>query len=429
MRGPRANDVMAVVSLPMTQAAQRSGRHPFLRRALHRAERRRTWLAIALIAPLAIFLLLNFFVPIGMLLARGVTEHEVPLAWPRTAAALRNWDGTGLPDPAIIEAFLAELAASSSSGKLSAAANRLNYDLPGSRSLIIQTAAALRSATRSDPLSTLIAIDARWGERQTWIAIQHAAGPYTSFYLLATLDLRLDADGNVARTPPDQAVFVDVFARTFWISAVVVALCALLGYPLAYVMARLPERYANPLLILVLLPFWTSVLVRTTAWMVLLQDRGLINDLLLRLGVISQPLQLIYNRAGVYVAMTHVLLPYFVLPLYGVMKRVPPFTMRAALSLGATPLQAFWRVYFPQTRPGVAAGALIVFILSLGYYITPALVGGAADQMISYFIAFYTNQSLNWGMAAALSLVLLLATVVLLLVYWRVAGRRELAMR
>lgn len=420
---------MAVVSLPMTQAAGRSGQHPVLRRALHRAESRRTWLALALIAPLAIFLLLNFFVPIGMLLARGVTEHEVPTAWPRTASALSEWDGAGLPDERVVDVFVAELVASSASGKLSAAASRVNYDLPGSRSLIFQTAAALPPTAVSDPLRTLTSIDARWGERKTWTAIRHAAGPYTSFYLLATLDLRLDADGNVARTPPDQAVFVDVFARTFWISAVVVVWCALLGYPLAYVMARLPERYANPLLILVLLPFWTSVLVRTTAWMVLLQDRGLVNDLLSHLGLISRPLELIYNRAGVYVAMTHVLLPYFVLPLYGVMKRVPPFTMRAALSLGATPLQAFWRVYFPQTRPGVAAGALIVFILSLGYYITPALVGGAADQMISYFIAFYTNQSLNWGMAAALSLVLLLATVLLLLLYWRIAGRRELAIR
>jgi putative spermidine/putrescine transport system permease protein len=420
---------MVVASLPMTRAANPAADHPVLRRALHRAERRRTWLAIALIAPLAVLLLLNFFVPIGLLLTRGITEHEVPDAWPRTVAELREWSGAGLPDQRIVGAFLSELEASNASGKLSAAANRLNYDLPGSRSLIFQTAAALPATTGEDALAALTAIDARWGERKTWAAIQHAAGPYTSFYLLATLDLRLDADGNIARTPPDQAVFVSVFARTFWISAVVVALCALLGYPLAYVMARLPDRYANPLLILVLLPFWTSVLVRTTAWMVLLQDRGLVNDLLSHLGVISRPLELIYNRAGVYIAMTHVLLPYFVLPLYGVMKRVPPFTMRAALSLGATPLQAFWRVYFPQTRPGVAAGALIVFILSLGYYITPALVGGAADQMISYFIAFYTNQSLNWGMAAALSLVLLLATVLLLLVYWRVAGRRELAMR
>lgn len=420
---------MAVVSLPGMRVESRATDRPALRRALQRGERRRAWLAIALIAPLAIFLLLNFFAPIALLLARGVTDREVPDVWPATAVALHDWDGSGLPNEMTVRRFAEELAASSASGKLTAAANRLNYDLPGSRSLVLHTAAALPLPAGSNPLVALTELDARWGEPQTWAAIQRAAGPYTSFYLLATLDLRLDENGDVVRTPADQAVFVDVFVRTFWISAVVAVLCAVLGYPLAYAMARLPERYANLLLILVLLPFWTSVLVRTTAWMVLLQDRGLINDLLMRLGLIERPLELIYNRAGVYIAMTHVLLPYFILPLYGVMKRVPPFTMRAALSLGATPLQAFWRVYFPQTRPGVAAGTLIVFILALGYYITPALVGGAGDQMISYFIAFYTNQSLNWGMAAALSLVLLLITLLLLLLHWRVTGRRELAMR
>lgn len=420
---------MAVVRLPGMRVDSFAAARPTLRRALLRSERRRAWIAVAMIAPLATFLLLNFFAPIGLMLTRAITEREVPAAWPTTAAAMREWQGKGLPDERIVRRFVDELAASNAGGKLTAAANRLNYDLPGARSLILHTAAALPLPASAAPLAALIEIDARWGEPRTWAAIRHAVGPHTSFYLLATLDLRLDANDEISRMPAKRAVFVDVFARTFWISGVVAVLCAVLGYPLAYVMARLPKRYANPLLILVLLPFWTSVVVRTTAWMVLLQDGGFINGLLMKLGLIAEPLQLIYNRTGVYVAMTHVLLPYFVLPLYGVMKRVPPFTMRAALSLGATPLQAFWRVYFPQTRPGVAAGALIVFILSLGYYVTPALVGGADDQMVSYFIAYYTNQSLNWGMAAALSLVLLLTTLLLLLVHWRIAGRRELAMR
>jgi putative spermidine/putrescine transport system permease protein len=420
---------MAVTSLPRLRSEDSSLGDSALRRALHRGERRRSWLSLALIAPLVLFLVANFFAPIGILLARAVTDREVTEAWPRTAAALREWHGEQLPDEGIMRLFVEELAAPRARDKLSAAANRLNYDLPGARSLVLRTASALPVTAQTAPLAALNAIDPRWGERRTWTAIQQASGPYTPFYLLATLDLRRDADGEILRTAANEAVFIDVLARTFWISAVVALLCAVLGYPLAYVMAGLPERYANLLLILVLLPFWTSVLVRTTAWMVLLQDRGLINELLTRLGVIAEPLELIYNRSGVYIAMTHVLLPYFVLPLYGVMKRVPPATMRAALSLGATPAQAFWRVYFPQTRPGVAAGALIVFILGLGYYITPALVGGAADQMISHFIAFYTNQSLNWGMAAALSLLLLFATSLLLLLYWRIAGQRELAMR
>jgi len=168
------------------------------------------------------------------------------------------------------------------------------------------------------------------------------------------------------------------------------------------------------------------VLVRSTAWMVLLQDHGIVNQLLTHIGLISRPLRLIYNRTGVCIAMTHVLLPYFLLPLYGVMKSIPAGTMRSALSLGAAPACAFWRVYVPQTLPGVTAGALIVFTLALGYYITPALLGGAGDQMISYFIVYYTNQALNWGMAAALSLVLLAATLILVTLHGRLARTREL---
>lgn len=386
-------------------------------------------LAVLLIAPLAIFLLASFFTPIALLLVRGFTDHEVRDAWPATARALSEWDGTGLPDSRVVTTFVEELAASSRKATLSAAANRLNHASPGWRTLLARTTDALPLPADVAPIAALTAIDARWGERETWATIKGASGKFTSFYLLASLDRHVDADGRLVRSPDEQAVFVDVFARTFWISATVAALCALLGYPLAYVLASLPDRIAHPLLVLVLLPFWTSVLVRTTAWMVLLQDRGLVNGVLLDLGLISEPLQLIYNRTGVYIALTHVLLPYFVLPLYAVMKRIPPVTMRAALSLGATPMQAFWRVYFMQTLPGAAAGALMVFILALGYYITPALVGGPGDQMISYFIAFYTNQSLNWGMAAALSLLLLVTTLLLLVICGRVTGRRELALR
>ena len=165
-------------------------------------------------------------------------------------------------------------------------------------------------------------------------------------------------------------------------------------------------------MILVLLPFWTSLLVRTGAWVVLLQREGPVNGLLQALGLTDEPLQLVYNRFGVYVAMTHILLPFMVLPLYSVMRGIPPEYMRAAASLGARPLRAFLRVYLPQTVPGIGAGCLLVFILAIGYYITPALVGGANDQMVSYFVAFFTNQTVNWGMAAALGAVLLIATLV-----------------
>jgi putative spermidine/putrescine transport system permease protein len=389
---------------------------------------RQTFAALGLIAPLALFLLANFLVPLGMLLAQGVEDREVARAWPQTAAMLRQWDGRKMPDEQIVPLFARELAASRATGTLSQAANRLNHETVGSRTLLAHTADDLPS---SDALTfqTLAAIDPRWAESATWLSIRRAAGPWTSSYLLAALDRQIDPEGHITHTPREQAIFLDTFARTFRISAGVAMLCVVLGYPLGYLLANVSERTANVLMIFILLPFWTSVLVRTTAWMVLLQNHGVVNDMLLRSGLTAQPLQLIYNRVGVYIAMTHVLLPYFVLPLYGVMKGIPRTTMRAALSLGATPLRAFYSVYLPQSLPGVTAGALIVFILALGYYITPALVGGAADQMISAFIAFYTNQSVNWGMAAALSLVLLVATLLLVTLYARIARKREVLLR
>jgi putative spermidine/putrescine transport system permease protein len=199
-------------------------------------------------------------------------------------------------------------------------------------------------------------------------------------------------------------------------------LCLLLGYPVAYQLAALPVRISNLLLILVLLPFWTSLLVRTCAWVVLLQREGVVNDLLTAMNLTTEPLQLIYNRFGVYVAMTHILLPFMVLPLYSVMRGIGPHTMRAAASLGAGPVRAFLRVYLPQTLPGIGAGCLLVFILAIGYYITPALVGGTNDQMVSYFVAFFTNQTINWGMASALGAVLLLASLLLFVLYARLVG-------
>ena len=390
--------------------------------------------ALALIAPLALGLLLNFVAPIGLLLTQAWEEHELPGAWPRTATALRAWRGSELPDERLTALLVEELRSSYVAGTLSRVANRLNYDQPGSRSLLFYTArqlARLGSADRGShsSLDLLRQIDSRWGNAATWATLRHAAGPFTSFYLLAAVDRRLDPHDNIVAVPAAQAVFLRVFARTFVISAVVTLLCAALGYPVAYTLATLPQRLASVLLIVLLLPFWTSVLVRSTAWMVLLQDQGMVNQFLLQVGLAARPLRLIYNRTGVFIAMTHVLLPYFVLPLYSVMRAIPAGSLRAAHSLGAPPGYAFWRVYLPQTMPGVTAGGLIVFILALGYYLTPALLGGAGDQMIGYFIAYYTNEALNWGMAAALSLILLTTTVGLVALYGRLAGMRELALR
>ena len=219
---------------------------------------------------------------------------------------------------------------------------------------------------------------------------------------------------------PDQRVFGRILVRTFEISMIVTAWCLLLGYPLAYWLSTLPARQANILMIVVLVPFWTSILVRVAAWIVLLQSAGLVNRALIATGVIDHPLALLFNRTGVIIAMTHILLPFMILPLYSVMKGIPPSYLRAAVSLGSTPLAAFFRVYVPQTYPGIGAGALLVFILSIGYYVTPALLGGADDQMLSYYIAQYTNVNVNWGMASALGALLLAATLVLYAFYRRI---------
>jgi putative spermidine/putrescine transport system permease protein len=268
----------------------------------------------------------------------------------------------------------------------------------------------------------LIALDSRWADREHWAVIQRSAYPYTDYYLLTSVDRKRNAEGAIVNVVSNEAIFLDVFWRTLWISAVVTSACLILGYPVAFLLASLPLRISNLLMLFVLLPFWTALLVRTTAWIVILQREGMLNSALLWLGVTSKPIELIFNRTGLLIAMTHVLLPYMILTLYSVMKSIDPLHMRAARSLGANGFTAFRRVYLPQTLPGISAGCLIVYILALGYYVTPALVGGAKDQMVSTFIANYTNVTLNWGQASALAVLLLLIVAVLFLFYQRVVG-------
>jgi len=239
---------------------------------------------------------------------------------------------------------------------------------------------------------------------------------------LSALDARRLPDGSIVAQPEDQRIHVTIYLRTLGVALTVTLMCILLGFPLAYLLAHLRDKTANLLLILVLLPFWTSLLVRTTAWMVVLQKEGVINSVLQTLGLIAEPLPLVFNRFGVVAAMTHILLPFMILPMYSVMRQIPPSYVRAARSLGASPTTAFLRVYLPQCVPGVGAGALLVFILALGYYITPALLGGSTDQMISYFVADNMGRSLNWGLASALAAILLGAVLVLYALYDRIAG-------
>ena len=393
---------------------------------LRRVERRRKLQALALVAPLFLFLSVSFAVPIAGLLYRSINSPEVLETLPRTAAEIRGWDGRGLPSEGVFAALAADMRTAKAAKTLALAARRLNYDIVGFRSLMLGTARKLLKTGAPPFRDAFISIDARWGDREYWAAIKRAAVPITGFYLLAALDRKVDAEGAISRVPREQALYVGIFLRTFWMSFVVMAACFALGYPLAYMLATLPTRIGNLLLILVLLPFWTSLLVRTTAWVVVLQKEGLVNDVLVGLAIVPEPMQLVFNRIGVYIAMVHILLPFMVLPIFSVMKGISPTHMRAAASLGAKPLFAFVKVYLPQTLPGIGAGCLLVFILAIGYYITPALIGGPKDQMISYFVAYFTNATLNWGMAAALGVVLLALTMILYAVYDRLIGVERL---
>ena len=409
------------VSLPVPEFAE-----PDLKRRLARAERMNRLKSKALILPLLVFLLLTFILPIASLLWRSVENPEVVGSLPRTVEAIAAWDGRGLPDDAVYRALSDDLVEARQAQTIGDLSKRLNMEQAGYRSLLNKTARAL--PFKAQPQSyrdALEALDERWGDPAYWQVIRRNDSAITPYYLLAALDHRIDDLGELAPVSPDQAVYLDIFARTFWMGLVITAICLVLAYPLAYLLANLPARKSNLLMIMVLLPFWTSILVRVAAWIVLLQSSGLINGALLKMGIIDQPLQLVFNRAGVYIAMVHILLPFMILPIYSVMKSISPSYMRAAISLGCHPFASFWRVYFPQTLAGVGAGCLLVFIISIGYYITPALLGSPNDQMVSYFVAFYTNTTINWGMATALGGLLLLATMLLYIVYsWLVGASR-----
>ncbi len=398
-----------------------------LKGQLRRAERMKRLKYGALILPLVVFLLLTFVWPIAALLERSIENPEIVDAFPATSALLRSWDGRSLPDDSVFAAFADEAGRIKGTPLFASAAKRLNMELPGFRTLMMRTARALPVEAGTSARTALVAADERWDEPSTWQYLARNASRYTARYLLASVDRKYDDRGEIVRAGDDEAIYVAVFRRTFGMSAIVTVCCLLLGFPLAYLMATQPTKIANVLLIFVLLPFWTSILVRVAAWIVLLQSEGLVNQALMHLGITAHPLQLVFNSTGVYIAMVHILLPFMILPLYSVMKGISPTYMRAALSLGCPPFRSFWRVYFPQALPGVGAGCLLVFILCMGYYITPALLGGPKEQMASYFVAFYTNQTINWGMAAALSAILFVATLLLYMIYSRLVGHQDLA--
>ena len=270
----------------------------------------------------------------------------------------------------------------------------------------------------------IMKIHKRWRNVEYWQAIKRTAPPYTMAKYLKGIDMYIDADGGIAQVDEDRRIHRILWLRTLEIALFVTIFCFLMGYPIAHLLATLPMKYSNLLMICVLLPFWTSLLVRTASWMILLQQQGLVNDFFVLIGLVAdnnRP-EMMYNKVGTYVAMTQILLPFMVLPLYSVMKTISPSLMRAGKSLGGTPFVAFWKVYFPLTIPGIGAGCLLVFILAIGYYITPALVGGASGTLISNQIAYHMKTTLDWSFASAMGLMLLSGVLVIYWIYNKLVG-------
>ncbi|MCR6497848.1 ABC transporter permease [Shinella sp. CPCC 101442] len=386
----------------------------------------RTGRSLLLLAPLLLFLVGFFVWPLFSMMSQAVSDPAVLKLLPRSAEVLTGWDRKSPPSMAMQAAMMEDLKAVDDDQALGDMVRRLNSARSGFRTLMGKTTSAL--ADTANPPADLISIDKRWEKPEFWLAIADALSPYTDRNLLAAVDLGRNAAGAIEHLPPDQSVNRVILVRTFWIAALVTFFCAAIGFPYAIIAASLDGWKRDLMLAAVLLPLWTSLLVRTAAWFILLQEKGLINDLLLTLGIVNSPLALIFNRTGVIIAMTHVLLPFMVLPIYSVLITIPKNLMPAAASLGAPPLRAFVRVLLPLSLRGVASGGLLVFISAIGYYITPALIGGPGDQMISSIIAFYATGSANWGMAGALGMVLLVATLLLYSVYARLSseepGRR-----
>lgn len=386
----------------------------------------RTGRSLLLLAPLMLFLIGFFVWPLFSMMSQSVSDPAVLKLLPRSAEVLADWDRTSPPSEAMQRAMIEDLKAVNDDQALGDMVRRLNSARSGFRTLMGKTMTAV--ADSANPPTDLVSIDKRWEKPEFWLAIADALSPYTDRNLLAALDLGRNAAGAIEALPADQSVNRVILVRTFWIAALVTFACACIGYPYAIIAASLSGWKRDLMLAAVLLPLWTSLLVRTAAWFILLQEKGLINDLLITLGIIDTPLALIFNRTGVIIAMTHVLLPFMVLPIYSVLITIPKNLMPAAASLGANPVRAFLRVLLPLSLRGVASGGLLVFISAIGYYITPALIGGPGDQMISSIIAFYATGSANWGMAGALGVVLLVATLVLYSVYARLSrdepGRR-----
>ena len=395
--------------------------------SLKKAERKNKIKAFLLVCPLLLFLIITYVFPIGEMFTRSIDDKMITNMLPNTFKSMESWDGQDMPEESVFENFYIDfkkLVENKEHGKL---AQRLNKEKNGFNTILkklfrqIQRNKIDENGSFKEQITSL---HKRFNDVEYWRAIKRTAPPYTMAKYLKGMDLFIDENGGIAQVEEDRRIHRILWLRTLEIAFFVTVFCFLMGYPIAHLLATLPMKYSNLLMICVLLPFWTSLLVRTASWMILLQQQGIVNDFFVMIGLVSddnRP-EMMYNKVGTYVAMTQILLPFMVLPLYSVMKTISPSLMRAGKSLGGTPFVAFWKVYFPLTIPGIGAGCLLVFILAIGYYITPALVGGASGTLISNQIAYHMKSTLDWSFASAMGLMLLTGVLVVYWIYNKLVG-------
>ena len=395
-----------------------------LKVSLGRSLRRSKLRGILLVLPALLFLIIIFVVPIFNLLSRSVDDTLVNSALPRTFVAFESWDRQSLPEEAMFEAIFLDIT-TGDKYTVGKATTRMNYEKPGWRSLIKKSGRKFKKKIKGPPYrDAMIKIDKRWGDVTFWQTLGAMKDPQTLGYFLNAVDRQYDANKHVVMKEKERRVYVMLWWRTLLLSLIVTVGCLAMAYPVAHLLATLPLRYSNLLMICVLMPFWTSLLVRIVAWMVMLQNNGVVNSTLVWSGILDDEnrLPMMYNFTGTVIVMIQILLPFMILPIYSVMKTIPPSYMRAAQNLGAPPSLAFLKVYLPQTLPGVGAGVILVFIVAIGYYITPELVGGKDGQLIGNMIAYHMQKSLNWGLAAAMGTLLLAAILLIYWVYDRIVG-------
>ena len=395
-----------------------------LEQSLKKAERRNKIKAFLLVAPLLLFLIITYISPIAEMLTRSVDDKMVTNMLPKTFKAMESWDGQELPSEEVFASFLSDyqtLVKAKTQGKLD---QRLNKEKNGFNSILKKLKRKMKKFEEGNYKEQIMAVHKRFADVSYWQAIKRTAPPYSIAKYLKAVDMVKDENGDIVMVEESRRIYTQLWLRTLEVAFFVTLLCFLMGYPIAHLLATIPMKYSNLLMICVLLPFWTSLLVRTASWMILLQQQGVVNDFFVMIGLVAddnRP-EMMYNKVGTYVAMSQILLPFMVLPLYSVMKTVSPSLMRAGKSLGGTPFVSFWKIYFPLTISGIGAGSLLVFIIAAGYYITPELVGGASGKLISNSIAYHMKQTLDWSFASAMGLMLLAGVMVVYWIYNKIVG-------